>query len=73
MGSPALLPLGYLLAGPLASAVGPRSVLGVGSAIGLILLLAALVSGSVRQLGGGPAGEADRRGRQPSSSRATSA
>ena len=65
MGSLALLPLGFLLAGPLAAAFGARTVLGVGSAIGLVLLLV------------GP----DRRARrassatsaQPSSSRARSA
>jgi MFS family permease len=80
MGSLALLPLGYLLAGPLAGAVGPRAVLGVGSAIGIVLLALALLSRSVRQLGPGAAvGEPDGgqpavgRGPQPSSSRATSA
>jgi MFS family permease len=50
MGSLALLPLGYLIAGPLAGAVGARVVLGVGSAIGLGLLLLALTSRSVREL-----------------------
>ena len=38
MGSLALLPLGYLLAGPLAERVRRATVLGVGSAIGLVLL-----------------------------------
>ena len=50
MGSLALLPLGYLIAGPLAAAFGARVVLGIGSAIGLGLLLLALTSRSVREL-----------------------
>lgn len=71
MGSLALLPLGYLLAGPLAGAFGARTVLGVGSAIGLGLLLLALVPRSTRELAGPPR----RLGltSQPSSSRASSA
>ena len=71
MGSLALLPLGYLLAGPLASAFGAPTVLGVGSLIGLALLLLALVPRSTRELGG--AQPAERRAIQPSSSRAMSA
>ncbi len=71
MGSLALLPLGYVVAGPLASAIGARTVLGVGSAIGMVMLLLALVPRSTRELGAGSAGE--RRVTQPSSSRATSA
>jgi MFS family permease len=51
MGSLALLPVGYLLAGPLATALGPRTVLGVGSLIGIALLLAALAPRSTRELG----------------------
>jgi MFS family permease len=51
MGSLALLPLGYLLAGPLAELFGARIVLGVGSAIGLALLALGLASRSVRELG----------------------
>ena len=50
MGSLALLPLGYLVAGPLASAFGARTVLGVGSVVGLVLLLLALVPRSTREL-----------------------
>jgi len=50
MGSLALLPLGFLLAGPLAAAFGPRTVLGVGSAIGLILLLVGLLPHEMREL-----------------------
>ena len=59
MGSLALLPLGYVLAGPLAGAFGARTVLGVGSAIGVALLGLALVPRSTRELGDGatpPAG-----------------
>jgi MFS family permease len=51
MGSLALLPLGYLLAGPLAGALGARAVLGVGSVIGLVLLSLALLPRSTRELG----------------------
>jgi MFS family permease len=63
MGSLALLPLGYLIAGPLAMALGPRLVLGVGSAVGLALLALALAPRETRELGYGA----------PSSSRARSA
>ena len=52
MGSLALLPLGYLAAGPLANQFGASTVLGVGSAIGLVLLLVGLLPRSVRELGG---------------------
>lgn len=55
MGSLALLPIGYLLAGPLAGALGPRAVLGVGSVIGIALLLIALAPRSTRELGGSSA------------------
>jgi MFS family permease len=51
MGSLALLPLGFAIAGPLASVFGARVVLGVGSAVGLVLLLVALVPRSTRELG----------------------
>jgi MFS family permease len=54
MGSLALLPVGYLVAGPLASEFGASTVLWVGSAVGLILLLVGLVPRSVRELGGEP-------------------
>jgi MFS family permease len=53
MGSLALLPLGYLVAGPLAAALGPRTVLGVGSLIGLALLAVGLAPRSTRELGDG--------------------
>ncbi len=60
MGSLALLPLGYVLAGPLAGAFGARTVLGVGSAIGVALLALALVPRSTRELGGGVSPAAGR-------------
>jgi len=55
MGSLALLPVGYVVAGPLAAALGPRTVLGFGSLIGLVLLAGALLPRSTRSLGDGPA------------------
>jgi MFS family permease len=57
MGSLALLPAGFAIAGPLAAAFGARTVLGVGSAIGLLLLLIALAPRSTRELGGAPSAE----------------
>jgi hypothetical protein len=51
MGSLALLPVGYLVAGPLAAAFGPRVVLGVGSVIGMVLLALGLLPRSTRELG----------------------
>jgi MFS family permease len=71
MGSLALLPLGFVIAGPLAGAFGARNVLGVGSAIGFVLLLLALTPRSTRELNGAPAGAPAPD--QPSSSRAMSA
>ncbi|HZU39589.1 MAG TPA: MFS transporter [Solirubrobacteraceae bacterium] len=50
MGSLAFLPFGYLLAGPLASAFGARTVLGAGSAIGLGLLALGLLPRETREL-----------------------
>ena len=47
----ALLPIGYTLAGPLASATGARSTLAIGCLIGIVLLASALSSRSVRELG----------------------
>jgi MFS family permease len=86
MGSLALLPLGYLVAGPLADALGLRQVLGAGAVIGLLLLAAGLVPRSTRTLGRAAAAAAqvlverpDRphaaaaAQREPSSSRTTSA
>jgi MFS family permease len=50
MGSLALLPVGYLAAGPLAGSFGARTVLGVGSVIGLALLLVGLFPRATREL-----------------------
>jgi MFS family permease len=57
MGSLALLPLGYLVAGPLASSFGARTVLGVGSVLGLILLIVGLAPRSTRALSLGSSAE----------------
>ncbi len=38
MGSLALLPLGFAIAGPLAAALGERTVLAVGSVVAFVLL-----------------------------------
>jgi len=56
MGSLALLPLGYLLAGPLAGVFGARAVLGAGGAIGMLVTLVALSPRSTRELADEPAG-----------------
>ena len=67
MGSLALLPVGFLVAGPLAQVLGARTVLGIGSVIGLLLLGLAILPRSTRELtGDAPVGA------QPSSSRAMS-
>jgi hypothetical protein len=50
MGSLALLPVGYLIAGPAARAIGARSVLELGSAIGFALLALALLPRATRTL-----------------------
>jgi MFS family permease len=50
MGSLALMPLGFAIAGPLASALGARVVLGVGGLITFGLLCLALVPRSTRAL-----------------------
>ncbi len=52
MGSLALMPLGFAIAGPLASSLGARTVLGLGSAIGLVLLICGLIPRATRQLRG---------------------
>jgi MFS family permease len=54
MGSLALLPVGQFIAGPLAQSYGARTVLGVGAAIGLGLLLLNLVPRSARELRAAP-------------------
>jgi len=63
MGSLALLPLGFALAGPLASVLGARALLGAGGVITVGLLALALVPRATRELGGERAAR-----RQPSSS-----
>ena len=55
MGSLALLPVGFLIAAPLAGAFGAREVLGVGGAIGVALLAASLAPHSTRELTAAPA------------------
>jgi MFS family permease len=57
MGSLALLPLGYAIAGPLAHSFGARTILGVGSAIGLVLIVVGVLPRSVRELDGGESAE----------------
>lgn len=52
MGSLALLPLGFAVAGPLAAALGARQVLGVGAVLSGVLLALALVPRSTRRLPG---------------------
>jgi hypothetical protein len=52
MGSLALLPVGYAIAGPLAGAFGPGVVLGVGSVVGFGLLALALLPRETRELSG---------------------
>jgi predicted MFS family arabinose efflux permease len=60
MGSLALLPLGFAVAGPLAGALGARSVLAVGAAVALAMLVLALVPRGTRELAGdGSAEQAD--------------
>ena len=54
MGSLALLPIGFVAAGPLASVLGSRAVLGVGGAIGVVASLLTLIPRSTRQLGAVP-------------------
>jgi MFS family permease len=52
MGSLALLPVGFLIAGPLAAAFGGRTVLAVGSVLAFAMFLAALLPRSTRELSG---------------------
>jgi len=56
MGSLALLPVGYVAAGPLASVFGARTVLGVGGAIGVVATSLTLLPRSTRELRAEPAG-----------------
>jgi predicted MFS family arabinose efflux permease len=57
MGSLALLPLGFAVAGPLAGALGARPVLAVGAAVALAMLVLALVPRGTRELAGDGSGE----------------
>jgi predicted MFS family arabinose efflux permease len=54
MGSLALMPLGFAVAGPLASVLGARTVLGVGGGAALVMLALALTPRSTRALGTTP-------------------
>ncbi len=60
MGSLALLPLGFALAGPLAAALGPRLVLGVGSGLGLIMLVLGTLPRATRRLTDDRGGSAEQ-------------
>jgi MFS family permease len=51
MGSMALMPLGFALAGPLAASFGAREVLGAGGVVGLVLVALALLPRTTRTLG----------------------
>jgi hypothetical protein len=51
MGSLALLPVGFAIAGPLAAALGARTVLGVGAAAAFVMLTLALLPRSTRAVG----------------------
>jgi MFS family permease len=57
MGSLALLPVGFAIAGPLAGTFGARTVLGVGAGIALAMLGLALVPRSTRELSGAGSAE----------------
>ena len=72
MGSLALVPVGFLVAGPLANGFGPREVLGVGGVLGLLMLALSLLPRSTRELSG-PTEAGELPVAQPSSSRAMSA
>ena len=72
MGALAFVPIGYLVAGPLANAFGAREVLGIGGVLGLLMLVLSLLPTSTRELGG-PAAAEELPVAQPSSSRAISA
>jgi predicted MFS family arabinose efflux permease len=52
MGSLALLPLGFAMAGPLATALGERTVVGAGAVVAFVLLAVAITPRSTRHLGG---------------------
>lgn len=58
MGSMALMPLGFVIAGPLAASFGAREVLAAGAVIGLVVVALALLPRSTRSLGHAVAGTA---------------
>jgi len=64
LGSLALMPLGFAIAGPLAAALGARLMLGAGAAVAFVVLVLALVPRATRSLADGGPGA----GAQPSSS-----
>ncbi len=70
MGSLALLPLGFALAGPLAAAFGARTVLGIGSALAFAMLALALLPRSTRELSGREAASAEQLARDVAIERA---
>ncbi len=72
MGSLILLPAGYVVAGPVADALGSGTVLLAGGVVGLALLLLGLLPRATRTLGAGDEGAVPAAA-QPSSSRAMSA
>jgi MFS family permease len=72
MGALAFVPIGFLVAGPLANGFGAREVLGVGGVLGLLMLVLALLPNSTRELTG-PAAADELLVAQPSSPRAISA
>jgi MFS family permease len=57
MGSLALLPLGFVIAGPLADAFGARLVLGAGAVFSLLMLSLALLPRSTRELSSRPSAQ----------------
>jgi hypothetical protein len=57
MGSLALLPLGFAIAGPLAAAFGARNVLALGAVLAMAMIALAIVPRSTRELTGEPSAE----------------
>jgi hypothetical protein len=57
MGSLALLPLGFAIAGPLAAAFGARNVLALGAVLAMAMIALAIVPRSTRELSGEPSAE----------------
>ena len=72
MGSLALMPLGFAVAGPLAAAFGARTVLGVGGGAAVVMLALALTPRATRALNGEPAPGDAGPAAYPSSSAMTS-